>query len=67
MAGVSDAVKFNHIRDGSYTTACSTRGVEFPTVQVLAGHRQGMSDHYVKRNPFMVEHACQAVEQAYFG
>ena len=66
-AGASDKVRFAHIRDGGYTAACSARGVDAATAQVLAGHRAGMKDHYVKRNPFMVEHACQAIEKTYFG
>jgi hypothetical protein len=35
--------------------------------QLLAGHRTGIKDHYVKRNPTMVADCCSAIEQQYFG
>ena len=66
-AGVSDKVRFAHVRDGSYTAACEGKGVQYEVARILAGHRTGMSDHYVKRRPSIVAEACQAIEQAYFG
>jgi hypothetical protein len=35
--------------------------------EVLAGHRCGMTDHYVKRNARIVANACAAIERHYFG
>lgn len=67
QAGVSDTVKFENIRDGAYTAAASDDHVEFEKARILAGHRTGMADHYIKRNPKMVAAACRAIEQQYFG
>ena len=50
-AGVPDDVEFAHIRDGAYSAAFNADGVEEKHAKVLAGHRSGMSDAYVKRNP----------------
>lgn len=66
-AGVADSVKFEDLRDGAYTTAVQGKGVEFEMVRILAGHRTGMSGHYIKRNPKLVAAACRAVEKSYFG
>lgn len=65
--GLPKRVKFAHIRDGSYTAAVEADGVEVKHARVLAGHRSGMDDHYVKRVPRLVTAACEAVEQYYFG
>jgi len=67
QAEVPQDVTFGNIRDGAYTNAVQGAGVQFQTVQVLAGHRVGMSDHYVKRNPSLVADACKAIEKSYFG
>lgn len=66
-AKVAKEVQFADIRDGSFTEAVAGEGVEFQHAQVLAGHRSGIADNYVLRNPRMVAKACAAVEQAYFG
>ncbi len=60
-------VEFQHIRDGAYTAAVE-HGATEAHAKILAGHRiQGMSDAYIKRRPRMVEDACAAIEQHYFG
>jgi integrase len=64
---IPDTVKVSHVRDGAYTAACEGQGVQYEHVRILAGHRSGMSDHYVKRRPKIVEDACAAIERAYFG
>lgn len=58
-------VKMNHIRDGAYTAAIQG-GASPETARLLAGHRTGIADHYVKRNASMVKGACEAVERHYF-
>lgn len=64
-AGIS-GVKFSHLRDGAYTSACSAPGVEERFARLLAGHKApGLQDKYVLRNPAIVRPACQAVYQAY--
>ena len=64
-AGVSDNVKFDGIRDGAFTSACRvTDGINL--ARLLAGHSNGMADHYVLRNPEAVKPACEAVYQHYF-
>ena len=55
------------IRDGAYTAAVQKKGVQFEHARILAGHRTGMSDHYIKRDPEMVADACRAIEERYFG
>lgn len=40
-------------------------GVPIETMRMLAGHRNGMSDHHLKRNP-RIATACEAVERHYF-
>jgi hypothetical protein len=65
-AKVDEDVQFADIRDGSYTEAVQGKGVEFQHARVLAGHRSGIADAYVLRNPRMVTEACAAVEMAYF-
>jgi len=35
--------------------------------RLLGGHRSGIQDHYVQRNPKMVAPACDAVYAHYFG
>jgi integrase len=66
-AGVRKEVQFADMRDGAFTEAVAGEGVEFRHAQVLAGHRAGIADAYVLRNPRMVSKACAAVEHAYFG
>lgn len=64
-ATIPAEVMFRDIRDGAYTEAINGHGVKYEHARVLAGHRTGMSDHYVKRQPRMVEDACKAVYRAY--
>jgi integrase len=64
-AGVAKAVQLADLRDGAFTAAASGEGVEFRHAQVLAGHRSGISDAYVRRSPMMVAKACEAVGRAY--
>lgn len=61
-----DTVKFCHLRDGAYTAAVEAEGIQYEHARVLAGHRLGMSDHYVKRRPKLVSAACAAIQAAYF-
>ena len=65
-AKLPDSIKFNQIRDGAYTAAIEG-GADALRAQLLAGHRTGIKDHYVKRNPTMVADCCLAIEQHYFG
>lgn len=58
-------VEFQHIRDGAYTASVEN-GADFAHAQILAGHKTGMSDRYVKRNPMMVADVCEAIERHYF-
>jgi integrase len=63
-AGVSH-VTASMLRDGAATAAASAN-VNEKLCALLLGHRSGISDHYVKRNPQMVAPACQAVYNRYF-
>ena len=63
---VSDEVTSSHLRDGA-ATAMAQAGVTDKFFAIAMGHRSGISDHYVKRNPKMVAPACEAVHRYYFG
>ncbi len=65
-AELPEEVKFDNIRDGAYTAAVDG-GADVNQAKMLAGHRVGISDHYLKRNPSMVDDACRAIEKVYFG
>jgi hypothetical protein len=41
-------------------------GVPDKLFAIAMGHRSGISDHYVKRNPLMVQPACDAIHSAYY-
>jgi integrase len=66
-AGLPRSVQFAHIRDGAYSAAYNAQGVGEKEAKVLAGHRSGMTDHYVTRSPSVVTAACAAIEHYYFG
>ena len=66
IEGFDRSVEFAHLRDGAYTAAIEG-GADLMHSKLLAGHRVGISDAYVKRNPLMVADACDAIERHYFG
>lgn len=53
------------LRDGAYTAAVQAK-VDAKYCKLLAGHRCGIEDHYVKRDPSMVQSATDAVYKRYF-
>lgn len=59
------SITASQLRDGAYTAAVES-GVTFQFCQLLNGHRTGMADKYVKRNPKMVKPACDAIYAKYF-
>jgi integrase len=64
--GLPKTLQFANIRDGAYSAAFNASGVSEKEAKVLAGHRSGMTDHYVVRTPTMVAAACIAIERYYF-
>lgn len=48
----------------AYTLAVEAGG-DLTHAKLLAGHRVGISDAYVKRNPSIVADACEAIERHY--
>lgn len=64
-AKLPDAIFFEHIRDSAETAAIQG-GADITQARLLAGHRCGISDHYIKRNPKMVAEACKLIERHYF-
>ncbi len=64
--GLPSSVQFADLRDGAFTAAFNADGVEEKHAKVLAGHKTGMADYYVKRNPRMVAAASEAIERYYF-
>ena len=59
-------VTSSQLRDGAATAAASAN-VNQQLIALLLGHRTGIGDHYVKRNPKMVAPACEAVRSLYMG
>ena len=64
-AKVSTTVTSSHLRDGA-ATAMAQAGVTDKFFAIAMGHRSGISDHYVKRNPKMVAPAAIAIHDHYF-
>ena len=58
-------VTSSQLRDGA-ATAAAQANVNERLLNLLLGHRSGMNDHYVKRNPKMCIPACEAVHSHYF-
>ena len=58
-------ITFDTIRDGAYTAAIEA-GADLTQAKLLAGHKVGMLDHYIRRNPKMVADCCSAIEAHYF-
>lgn len=65
-ANVDKAVTFDNIRDGTQSAAIQG-GAQEIQVSMILGHKVGIADAYLKRNPLMVADACQAIERQYFG
>jgi integrase len=63
--GLGDEVRFDSLRDGAYTAAIEG-GATIDEARMLAGHRVGIPDHYLRRKPSMVAAACKAIEDFYF-
>jgi integrase len=63
-AGVPD-VEASQLRDGA-ATAAAAANVSSEVCNLYRGHRCGIGDHYVKRNPLMVQPATDAVYTHYF-
>lgn len=57
-------VTFDQIRDGAYTAACQT-GIDERDAKILAGHRCGLSDSYVMRNPQRTQAAVDTIRRYY--
>jgi len=56
-------LKFSQLRDAAFTVA---NNVSLDQARVLAGHRIGMADHYIRRAPQFVAPACMAIRAAFF-
>jgi len=69
FSALADTAKVPHVtasqlRDGAYTAAVQAN-VTTALCQLLVGHRSGMADHYVLRNPQMVKPATEAIRAHY--
>jgi integrase len=65
MRGFLD-VSSSQLRDGAATAAAQAK-VPAKFQSLLLGHRCGIGDHYVKRDPSQVKAATDAVHDFYFG
>ena len=63
VAGLSE-VTFDQVRDGALTAA-SQVGVDSRDQDILAGHRCGMKDNYILRNPQRTQAAVDAIREHY--
>lgn len=69
-AGVERDLEFGVLRKSAQTAAASSKSpaVPYQQYQVLSGHAfKGVDDNYIRRNPRLVELACEAIERYYFG
>jgi integrase len=67
VSNKGDEVSFDWLRDGAYTAAIRTPGVDERFARIMAGHKsQGLEDNYVLRHPEIARPACDAVYQHYF-
>ena len=69
-AGIEGDITFGVLRRSAQTAAASSKNpaVPYQQYQVLSGHTfKGVDDNYIRRNPRLVELACEAVERYYFG
>jgi len=69
-AGIDRDLSFGVLRRSTQTAAASSKNpaVPYQQYQVLSGHTfKGVEDNYIRRNPRLVELACEAVERYYFG
>lgn len=63
-AKVNGKVTFSWIRDAAYSTAM--QATDFAKAEMLAGHRlPGTADAYLRRNPQLVQQACEAIAKAF--
>lgn len=58
------SVELASLKDGAYTAAVEA-GIPIDQVKLLAGHQLGISDHYIRRAPWMVRDACEAIRAHY--
>ena len=66
QAGTPD-FEFSHLRDAGETRPAEAE-IDATQADVLMGHKlSGIRDHYLKRGPVVVEAACKAIEDYYFG
>ena len=63
-AKVSTEITSSHLRDGA-ATAMAEGGVTDKFFAIAMGHRSGISDHYVKRQPRMIAPAMDAIYKKY--
>lgn len=66
IAAKVEHVTSSQFRDGA-ATAIAAANVNEKLLALALGHSCGISDHYVKRNPKMVEPASAAIYTHYFG
>ena len=70
QAEIKRKLTFANLRDSALTVAAESTSPVVPPQQyhILAGHvAKGVDDSYIRRNPRIVELACQAIERFYFG
>ena len=67
-AGVSNDVKFQHIRDATQTIPIDDDPTLLFETKLLMGHDiTGVTNNYLQRRPTMVKRACKILEEHYFG
>lgn len=70
QAKIKRRLTFANLRDSALTVAAESTSPVVPMQQyhILAGHvAKGVDDNYIRRNPRILEVACRAIEQYYFG
>ncbi len=67
-SGVSEYVKFEHIRDAAQTVPIDIDSRLLLETKLLLGHSiPGVTNNYLRRRPSMVRNVCRILEEHYFG
>jgi len=66
-ANVSKDVKFEHLRDSVKTVSVKKKPELLKVTDIIMGHKGGIGNQYLERQPEMVAEICKIVYDYYFG
>ncbi len=65
-AQVDESVKFEQLRDSVKTVAVTEKPELLQATDIIMGHKGGIGNQYLQRQPKMVREICQIVHDYYF-